>query len=95
MIAPIPRTEVATGAAVWDYSKWDKAKFDDGAGPVTLGQVFHGNLKDIPDALIATTLDAADVLVTEDKRLRNRVATVSPKLHWSLSQFETFVRSKM
>ena len=94
-IASIPRTALPTGAVVWDSSRWDEAKFDDGVGPVKLGQIFRGNVRDIPDALIATTLDSADVLVTEDKKLAKRVAVASPKLHWSLSQFKAFVGSKV
>ena len=71
-ISGIPRTVIATGAAVWDNSNWDEAKFDEGIGPATVDDVFRGNPRDIPDALVAATLDA-DVLVTEDKDLRKRV----------------------
>ena len=72
-ISGIPRTVIATGAAVWDNSNWDEAKFDEGIGPATVEDAFRGNPRDIPDALVAATLSDADVLVTEDKDLRKRV----------------------
>ena len=71
-IAAIPRTIIPTGGAVWDYSVWDASRYDSGAGPVKIEDVFRGNLKDIPDALIGATLSDADILVTEDRSFRNR-----------------------
>jgi hypothetical protein len=94
-IATIPRIVIATGAAVWDYSKWDGARFDDGAGPVTVGDVFRGNPKDIPDALIGATLSDVDVLVTEDEDLRTRAGAKAGNRVWSFDQFRAFVESKV
>jgi hypothetical protein len=52
-----------TGAAVWDYSNWDEAKVDQGAGPATVEDAFRGNPRDIPFALIVATLSDGGVLV--------------------------------
>ena len=94
-ISVIPRTVIATGAAVWDHSNWDEAKFDEGIGPATVDDVFRGNPRDIPDALVAATLSDADVLVTEDKDLRKRVEVKARGRVWSFEQFSAFVKSKV
>src|SRR6516162_1232670 len=85
-ISVIPRTVIATGAAVWDHSNWDEAKFDEGIGPATVEDAFRGNPRDIPDALVAATLSDADVLVTEDKDLRKRVEVKARGRVWSFEQ---------
>ena len=94
-ISVIPRTVIATGAAVWDHSNWDEAKFDEGIGPATVEDAFRGNPRDIPDALVAATLSDADVLVTEDKDLRERVEVKARGRVWSFEQFSAFVKSKV
>jgi hypothetical protein len=86
-ISGIPRTVIPTGAVVWGYSNWDESKFDQGAGPATVEDVFGGDPRDVPDALIAATLSDADVLVTEDKHLRKRVEVKAPGRVWSFEDF--------
>jgi hypothetical protein len=71
-INTIRRTTIPTGAAVYDHSKYDASEYGSGAGPVKIEDVFRGNPKDIPDALIGATLSHADVLVTDDRTFRNR-----------------------
>jgi predicted nucleic acid-binding protein len=47
----------------------------------------------IHDALIATTAAMeADVLVTEDRRLRNRAKLVKPTMHvWNFTDLESYL----
>ena len=50
----------------------------------------YGNIR---DALIATTAATeADVLVTEDRRLRNRAKLVKPTMHvWNFADLDSYL----
>lgn len=73
-------TEVPTEGAIWDVSKWDQAKWGSGSGDAKIEDVLTpaGNNA---DALLAVTASCqADVFVTEDRRLSNRVTAQYPQV---------------
>jgi predicted nucleic acid-binding protein len=58
---------------------------------VKIEDIFHGNPKDIPDALIGATLSKADILVTDDKRFRARAETTVHGSVWSFEMFSEYI----
>jgi hypothetical protein len=79
-------TEVPTSGGVWDVSRWDQFKSDDGTGDVKLGDVMTSTGNHTEDALTAATAAAeVDILVTNDRRLGNRIraqnSRVPPPIH--------------
>lgn len=92
-IAPI---RVPTAGAVWDLSKWGEATWGDGSDSgIIIGQVDSPARKHTTDALIATTgARDADVLVTDDTRLRKRVKGFGAKCEvWGFERFKAHVLS--
>ncbi len=85
--------KVVTSGAVWDLSKWDESTFGGGAGDTTIGDVMSEAGNHVEDALIASTSAVdADVLVTDDRRLSNRVGLANSKLQvWSVDEFIAYV----
>jgi hypothetical protein len=84
----VSREIVPTSGCIVDVSRLDMAAF----GTETLERLHQGGLKHSHDALIAATAqDQADVLVTEDRRLANRVK----RLGFSVAvwDFQRFVES--
>ncbi len=93
-VAKIPRQEIPTSGAVWDTSKWDKATWGDGSeGGVSVNEIRSEKRGHTHDALIATSASAnADVLVTDDNRLKNRLKDSDAKCEiWTFEQFRSFV----
>ena len=88
-------TEVPTSGGIWDTSRWDKFRWGDGAGDVKLPDVVSENRRHLEDALIAATAAAeADVLVTDDRRLTNRIRATGSRVEvWGFERFEAYLRS--
>jgi hypothetical protein len=77
----IPSTKVSTDGAVWDMSKWGEAKWGPGTGDVLIGDITRGNPRHNADGLLVATASAeADVFVTEEKRLPNKIRRYNSKL---------------
>ena len=93
-IGRIERTLVPTSGAIADVSRSDLATYGNGAiGGVTIGDIRSNSGRHARDALIATTAARdADALVTEDRRLANRMRALGPKCAiWDFIQFVRFV----
>lgn len=88
-------TEVPTSGGIWDVSRWDKFKWGDGEGDVKLPDVTSENRNHLEDALIAATAAAeADVLVTDDRRLTNRIGATGSRVEvWGFERLATYLRS--
>ncbi len=92
-VAKIPRQEIPTRGAVWDTSKWDKATWGDGSeGGVGVNEIRSERGGHTHDALIATSAAGnADVLVTEDNRLKNRLKDSNSICEvWTFERFRSF-----
>jgi hypothetical protein len=77
----IPREVVPTSVMVWGVSRWGMA---DWGGSADYEAIRHEG-RHVQDAIIgATAATKADVLVTEDKRLRSR-ATARQIAVWSMA----------
>ena len=75
-IQKVKRTRVAPSAFLWGITPWGEAPWgsDGSEGGLSVFDVITPSGNDVEDALIASTASAeADVLVTEDARLRKRV----------------------
>lgn len=95
-IAQIIKKKVATSGAVWDVSKWDQATWGNGSSSgVGINDVRSPSRKHTSDALIASTAARdADVLVTEDNRLTNRMKNMSARCQiWGFDQFKSYIFS--
>ncbi|MGA2392715.1 MAG: hypothetical protein ABSH03_05090 [Candidatus Lustribacter sp.] len=94
MIDNLKVKKIPTSAAIWDVSKFGQAKWGGGAGPVTVGDVLKGNPKDAEDALIAATASVeADVFVTNDGNLTNRVLACGSTLQvWDPARFIAYAK---
>ena len=93
-VLAVPVTAMHTSGAVWGVSKWDQATWGGGSGDVKIDDVRSEAANHLRDALIASTAAAsADSLVTEDKRLANRVRAASAFPVWDFAQFLAFVES--
>lgn len=91
----IAAARVATSGAIWDLSLWDAAEFGEGSGDVKTGDVRTGGLRHAADALIGATAAAkADVLVTADSRLTNRITALRSRLQvWTPACFCRYLAS--
>jgi len=95
-VSRINRQQVTTAGGVWGVSKWDAFTWGDGSSSgITLDQIRSPSKGHTKDALIATTAARdADVLVTQDRRLANRVSATSASCEvWSLEQFKSYISS--
>ena len=93
-VSRINRLQVTTAGAVYGISKSGGATSGDGSSSgISLDQIRSLSKRHTKDALVATTAGRdADVLVTEDKRLANRVSATSVSCEvWSFEQFKTYV----
>jgi len=73
-VLAIPAIQVNTRGLVFDTSRWDQADFGDDATNTAIDEIKNGGPQHAADALIAATADGhADMLVTNDRRLANRV----------------------
>jgi predicted nucleic acid-binding protein len=93
-IAQITRKIVPTSGGVIGVSRIGLATIGDGGiGGVRIGDIRSPSGSHVHDALIATTAARdADVLVTEDKRLANRMQTFQTTCTvWGFSQFKEYV----
>ncbi len=92
----VPSTIVPTMGFVLDVSRLDMACLD-GGNPeiIEYEQIQKGNLKHVEDALIALTAHhEADVLVTEDNKLINKIKATKTKLTlWKFEEFKSFLDS--
>lgn len=90
----LPARLIATSGAIWDVSKWDMCTYDNGAGEITLEQIQKGNPKHSEDALISATASAgADVFVTNEKQLKNKINNLATPLHvWTFTDFIVHVQ---
>ncbi len=88
-------SEVPTEGMVWDVSPWDKSKWGGGAGDVTVEDVLTPGRRHAEDALLAATASChADVFVTEDQRLRNRIVAKNPRVKvWDYAEFAAWVEA--
>lgn len=92
-IAP---TKVATAGLVWGLSKWGESAWGDGVeSGISVGQVDSDARNHTQDALIATTAARdADILVTEETRLQNRLRALGTKCEvWDFERFKAYVLS--
>jgi predicted nucleic acid-binding protein len=91
-MSKIPGRKISTSGAAWGISRWDEARWG-GSGNIKFGDVVRANPSHSEDALIAMTADSdADVLVTEDKKLRVRVTARTSDLEvWNFDQLVHFV----
>lgn len=88
--------KVPTNGAIWDISRWDEGTWGDGSsGGMSIDEVRSPSAGHGKDALIATTAARdADILVTNDRRLANRVRTLDAPLDvWRFDQFQQYVFS--
>ena len=87
----IPASKVSTRGAAWGLSKWDRCRWSDASG----GHIDVADRKPAQHAdalLVSTAASEADVFITEDKRLRKRVATLGLRLHvWTFDQFRDYL----
>ena len=80
--------------ALWEVSKWDEASWGSEAGDEVIRSVAIGK-KHGRDALIAATAVAvAEVLVSDDRRLCNRIKAANTELKvWSFDEFTAWLRN--
>lgn len=96
-VAKIPRQEIPTSGMVWDTSKWDKSTWGDGSeSGVSIDEIRSEKRGHTRDALIATSASAnADVLVTDDNRLKNRLKDSDARCEvWDIEQFRSFIKGE-
>jgi hypothetical protein len=91
----IPSTKISTDGAVWGMSKWGEAKWGPGTGDVQIGDITRGNPRHNADGLlVATASSGADVFVTEETRLPNKVRRYNSKLKvMSFNEFRHILES--
>lgn len=97
-VAKLNREVVPTAGAVFGVSKFSTATFGDGSpSGISIDEVRSPSKGHTPNALLATSASIhADVLVTEDARLANRLGTLSPRCKiWSFSALETWINSQV
>ena len=95
-VSRIDRQQVTTAGAVSGISKYGGATYGDGSSSgIALDQIRSLSKRHTKDALIATTAARdADVLVTRDRRLANRVSATSASCEvWSFEQFKSYISS--
>jgi hypothetical protein len=90
----VPGTVTATAGAIWNVSRWDQARFGEGASDIKYTDIFKGNPRDIEDALITiTAASEADVLVTQEtgKLLKRILATGSKLAVWDFERLRRYI----
>lgn len=95
-IAQIVKKKVTTSGAIWRVSKYRQATYRDGSSSgVGINDIRSPSKKHTDDALIASTAARdADVLVTRDKRLTNRMKNLSTRCQiWGFDQFKSYIFS--
>lgn len=93
-IVKIIKKKVATSGAVYGVSKYGQATYVHGSSDgVSIGDIRSPSGKHTKDALIATAAaQNADVLVTEDRRLANRMRILSPSCKaWGFGQLKEYL----
>lgn len=93
-LSKITPNHIPTAGAVWDMSKWGDCTWGNGSDSgIGLEQVASPGGGHVADALVATTAAReADVLVTEDKRLRNRLRGLGTGCEvWGFERFRAHV----
>jgi hypothetical protein len=96
-VAKIITKTIATSGFVWDKSKYDAGTWGDGSSTgVSVDDIRSSSGGHTEDALIATSAAGnADVLVTDDKRLRNRMKDLkAPCRIWTFGDLSLYVFSK-
>lgn len=91
----VPGRKVATYGIIPDWFVPGEARPADGGRKIKLKVMHNGNPKYAADALIAATAEMeADVMVTNEKRLPERIARTGTELRvWSFYEFEQFLKS--
>lgn len=91
----IPVESQPTKGIVWGVSSWKGAHWGDKADGQIINHIMKGKLADAEDALIAATAaKTADVLVTNDGRLRKRIrSSGSPLRVWTSEEFASWLQS--
>jgi len=93
-VTKIMTTKVPTSGGVYGVSKWDQFRWGDGScGGVGVDDIRSPSKKHTKDALIATTAARdTDVLVTEDKRLANRMEALNSSCEiWGFDQLKKYI----
>jgi len=93
-VAKIITKKVATSGGVWGVSKWGRFTWGDGSsGGAAVDDIRSPSKKHTKDALIATTgAKDADVLVTDDRRLANRMKALnSPCEIWGFDKLKKYI----
>ncbi|HUU19501.1 MAG TPA: hypothetical protein VMW72_20295 [Sedimentisphaerales bacterium] len=93
-VAKIIRKHVPTSGGVYDVSKWDQFTWGDGSsGGFGIDDVRSDSKKHTNDALIATTAARdADVLVTEERRLANRMKALHSSCKvWAFDRLKEYI----
>lgn len=94
IVAKIIRKNVPTSGGVFDVSKWGQFTWGDGSsGGFGIDDVRSDSKKHTKDALIATTAARyTDVLVTEDRRLANRMKALPSSCKvWVFDEFKEYI----
>jgi hypothetical protein len=93
-ITKIITKKVTTSGGVLDVSKWNQFTWGNGgSGGVRVDDVRSPSKKHTNDALIATTAAKdADVLVTDERRLSNRMKAIkAPCEIWGFDKFKEYI----
>jgi hypothetical protein len=90
----LPKTPVATSAFILDASRLDVATPGDESMSASIGRLKPSrDLGGLKDALLAVTAAGkADVLVTEDTRLKRKIGGTSISA-WGFDQFYEFIKT--
>ena len=97
-VAKLSRERAHTAGGVYGTSKYDTGTYGDGSGSgISIEDVRSPSKRHSRDALIATSASMhADVLVTEDRRLANRLKRLSPRCQlWTFSKLEEWILAQM
>ena len=93
-VTKIMTTKVPTSGGVYGVSKWGQFRWGNGSsGGVSVDDIRSPSKGHTKDALIATTAARdADVLVTDEKRLTNRMKDLKPPCKiWGFDQFKKYI----
>jgi len=94
VVAKIIRKHIPTSGAVYDVSKWNQCTWGDGGSDgFGIDDVRSVSKKHTNDALIATTAARdADVLVTDDRRLANRMKALHSSCKvWAFDRLKEYI----
>lgn len=97
IIKSITRQVLPTSGAIAGLSRYDKSTFGDGSsGGFGVDEFRSPHKKHSEDALIATTAAKyANVLVTEDRRFKNRMKSLTSVCEvWDFNQFRQYIGSQ-